>query len=75
MINPLWGYGADLQDMVYVLNRWLMCGAVPPIAGICMSGKQEMEVGLGLLIIISSNLCGEYVLSVATTLGSDSCEE
>lgn len=50
-------------------------GAVPPIARIHMSGKQGMEVVLGPLIIVSSNLCGECVLSVATSLGSGSCGE
>lgn len=50
-------------------------GAVPPIARIHMSGKQGMEVGLGPHIIISNKLCGECVLSVATSLGSGSCGE
>lgn len=50
-------------------------GAVPPIARIRMSGKQCMEVGLGPRIIISSKLCGECVLFVATSLGSGSCGE
>ena len=70
MKDTLWGCGSALQDMVYVLNQWLMYGAVFPKARIHVSGKQGVEIGLGPLITISSSVHGECVLSVVTTLGS-----
>lgn len=69
MKDTLWGCGSALQDMAYVLNQWLMYGAVFPKARIHVSGKQGVEIGLGPLITISSSVRGECVLSVVTTLG------
>lgn len=53
-----WGVcGIALQDMVFVLNQWLMYDAMSPKVGICMSWKHGME-GLDLLIIVSmENVC------------------
>lgn len=49
------GSSAVLEDIQYVLNQWLLCGALPSSIGIQKSGNQRVEEEEAPLTVISSD--------------------